>query len=308
MKPARKLLALTVAICTSVTLSSCSSTQQDVQQTTAAPEKLNVDPIKVSLLDAGTGELTQLKYQPTAAQQQVNVELASGFNQSATTKPALTAPHDANVYSFSMPLTATSSTEGDDFQVKWVLGSPTYSDLTYADDAASANGFAVEISQTATGKPTAVGLTAPEAATENGRRLAEQYLMQLLSLPVAFPDEAVGPGARWTVDNRVTGNGSMLQTTTYTLLSRVGNRLELKVEVAQRPSQTVITDPTNNQSLSVEHVDTQSEGLLSVDLTAPLPVAGKLTFANRIIYGAAGSDVKIAQDNTNSFAFTTTPS
>ena len=80
---------------------------------------------------------------------------------------------------------------------------------------------------------------APEEATDSARAAVENNLGQMTALPLVFPADAVGEGARWTVTGPVSDSASgvaMRQTVTYTLTSRSGSRVELDVDIERIPT------------------------------------------------------------------------
>lgn len=126
--------------------------------------------------------------------------------------------------------------------------------------------------------------------------------MKILSLPVIFPEEEVGVGATWSVDTRVTGESTLLQTATYTITGMEGDRVDLDVDVQQRPALGALT-MEDGEPLNVLNSNTTSEGSLTVDLGSPLPVDGRVSYTTRVVYGGADSDVRVVQDSTTSLAF-----
>lgn len=134
--------------------------------------------------------------------------------------------------------------------------------------------------------------------------------MKLTALPIVFPEEEVGTGATWTVDSRVTGESTLLQTTRYKVESIDGDRVTLSVEVEQRPTLGALSfegqaegTELKDKELDVLDSSTNSSGSITVDLTKPLPVGGDVSFDTKVTYGTADSDLRVVQSSLTELAF-----
>lgn len=318
----RALLAAAVA--SSLALVAC--TPEETGPATEAAVGLTVDAPRITVDSIGEGDREVITYRdiqeepddPEArAMQDVSVEVAEGFTQEVMRADAVdvAAPVGGDVDTLTLPLTGFTSpaAEADPENeerpatrdVELRVGQPSSTNLEQTDDIRSAEGFLVGWRGEDNGEVSTVRLAAPVDATDAGRATVEQSLMKLLSLPVVFPEEAVGPGAAWSVDSRVTGESTLLQTTTYTLVSHDGDTVELDVEVQQRPALGAL-EMEDGQSLSVLNANTTSQGTLTVDLTRPLPVDGEVGYTTRVIYGGPDSDVRVVQDSTTGLTFSPT--
>ena len=289
-------------------LSACSTEAPD--PTIEAVVGLPVDAARVTVQSTGDASRV-LGYSDTGGQD-VTVEVADGFNQSLMQADAVDvqAPAGGDVTRLTVPLSgaASAAVEAEEDprpvtrDVEFRVGRPAADDLELTDDIRSAEGFLLGWRADGSGEPSSVRLAAPKEATDEGRAMVEQTLMKLLSLPVIFPEEAVGEGATWSVDTRVTGDSTLLQTATYTITAVDGDRVSLDVSVQQRPTLGALT-MEDGQSLNVLNSNTTSEGALTVDLGKPLPVDGRVSYTTRVVYGGADSDVRVVQDQTTSIAF-----
>lgn len=286
---------------------------------------LQVDPSQVMVENTGQAPRETLTFDDAAteATQDTTIEVTEGFNQTVATAGAVetAAPDGSGIESqtLTLPLTADSAPadepEGEievpaDRGVAIRLGTPSHTDPALQEDLASTAGFALNLRGDDNGQVSTVGFAAPVEATDEGRAEVEAGLTKVLSLPVIFPDEAVGPGAVWSVDSRVTGEATLLQTTTYTLEAVDGDRVELDVSVTQRPALGALSlegqpgaEGENPGTLNVLNSDTTSSGSLSVDLTKPLPTAGRVDYTTRVVYGAEDSDIRVVQDSTSTLDF-----
>ncbi|RNE49475.1 DUF6263 family protein [Corynebacterium alimapuense] len=314
-----------VVIASALGLTACSSEEVDTSVESAVG--LSVDAPRVTLQSSGTGTAEVLGYrditeESDTVQQEIEVEVSEGFDQTLVQADAVdvAAPAGGEVQALTLPLSgstlAAEDADPDNEEraatrdVELILGEPAITNLELTEDVRSAEGFTLGWRAEDNGEVSTVRVAAPVDATDTGRAIAEQALFKLLSLPIIFPEEELAPGAVWTVDSRVTGEATLLQTTTYTLASVDGDTVELDVEVQQRPALGALeldgqegAEELTGQTLSVLNSNTTSEGSLTVDLTKPLPVDGSVAFTTRVIYGGADSDVRIVQDSTTALTF-----
>lgn len=275
-----------------------------------------VDAPKVSLLSAGENP-RPLRYTDAAEPYDTVVTVSSGIAQSAAGRdvdPA--APAGGDVEEVTLPLTVTPADAGEPGsgeapaarQVELQVGTPTHSDLAFNEELASAEDFLMRWRAAETGLISSVKMLAPKGSTEDGRRVVERSLLSLMSAAVVFPDAPVGVGGSWSVEGRVTGSASMVRTTTYTITAIEGGRVDVRAEVAERPTEQTLSidNPAagdlNGQTLRVESTATTSDAELTVDLARPLPVAGRVAATTRLVY-AGGGDVRIVQDVTSAVTY-----
>lgn len=333
LRPARTGRALAAVLtAAALTLAGCSDAGEETNDGVEAAVGLPVDPARVTVQSTGAGPGRVLAFRDVpgengdAPQQSVTVEVADGFNQSLVQADAVDvqAPAGGDVSTMTLPLSGETrvaeepeeidpeapDTSDATRDVELRLGQPSYTDLELTDDIRSAEGFQLGWLAEDGGAVSLVRLAAPTEATDEGRALAEESIMTLLSLPVIFPGEAVGPGATWSVDSRVTGDATLLQTTTFTLVSVEGDLVELDVDVQQRPALGALNfegqpgaEDMAGQTLDVLNSNTTSEGSLTVDLTKPLPVDGRVAYTTRVVYGGPDPEVRIVQDTTNAVSF-----
>ncbi|MCQ9359800.1 DUF6263 family protein, partial [Corynebacterium sp. 142RC1] len=326
-RPQRRLGMLTATLgfglCISIGLSACSSTETGQAGADAGVEAgvaVQADVPKVTLITAGTdaGKLRELRYANTG-EQQVTLALSEGFSQNtwqaAAVEPIPAAPDltSSELVTLSTQATATQAAGGgedgeggeDDAPERTVqlsFAQVEYDNLEQASEVRSAEGFGMTWFATSRGQISELSLQAPAAATDTGRAIAEQHLLRLISTQVVFPEEPVGVGAIWTVENRVSGEYSMLQTNTYTISSIEGDVVKLQVDVAQRPSLGAL-EAADGTTLNVMSSETTSASEITVDLGHPLPIAGQMAYTTRIVYGQEESEARVVQDQTTAVRF-----
>lgn len=325
-----RMLATVLACSTAIFLASCAGDSAE----TDGPEVeqavgLAVDAPRITLHEVGTGPLKQLLYSDAAdpdsdadpSQQHLTMSVADGFAQSVVPAGEVdpTAPAGGDVSTMRLPMTATTAstqpTEDEILaatrEISIQVGQPTFTDPDLSEDLRSGEGFKLGIRADDRGQQSTISLAAPVDATDTGRRLMEQYLLQYTSLPVLFPEDELGVGASWSIDSRVSGESTLLQTVTYTVTGFRGNLVDLDVSISQRPSlgaidisqdTTGVTQDTPDQ-LTVLHSNTTSTGAITVDLIQPVPTAGTVSWTTRVIYGGGAEDIRVVQDSTASISF-----
>lgn len=221
-------------------------------------------------------------------------------------EPVVAREHERDTVTFALSTHTFEDSDSDaPRQVDLVAESIEHSDLEVQNRLASNEGFQMRWHTDPQGAISAVQLLPAVDSDEEGRAIAERNLLELLSWQVVFPEEPVGVGGSWKVEQRGIGTSDMLRTTTYTLESAQDTTLELKVDVQERPLKRSITIDNevagvlNGTTLRVVSNTTHSEGTLKVDLHAPLPVGGSVLTATRLVYGSDEADTRVAQDTTS---------
>lgn len=335
-----------VAAVAASTLAACSGgdtgpdpSTQSGGQTSGDTVRIDLDPPRVTLLDQGSAEqvLSYAVPDTDAPMQEVPVGLGGGFTTlidsgTGTESHPPAEPNDLPVLDIAAtatvrPVDGESVTAGDTGatrEVTVVATAPRFTggeaalksgddpDIDWDAELAGADGFTVSYATTPSGKPVTMSLYAPDSASDIGRAGMETRLGNLVTLAVVFPDKPVGPGARWTVESRITGSTTMLQTMTYTLTELDGRTVGLDVEVDQRPSigalsLDAVLPPADADGsageLRVESAETSSTGHLEIDLDDPLPRSGSIVFTTRIIYAGDDSEIRVVQDSHSAVYF-----
>lgn len=316
-----RALAAAAAACLVAACTACGTKDTDPLDGVPA---FPVDEPKVSLIDSGANP-QQLRYRDAgeaggagdAGGYDTTVVVSSGIDQTARRGDVdKQAPAGGDVEEVTLPLTVTPSAapepgDGESAAARGVLaevGDASHSDLSFSDQVASAKGFLLGWRAAETGAISTVKMLAPEGSSEDGRQAVERALLSLMSATVVFPDQPVGVGGSWSVEGRVTGNASLIRTTTYTVASLDGDRVGLDVSIEERPADTSLTinnqaaGNLNGQTLKVESTSTTSDAHLTVDLTRPLPVDGRVAATTRLVY-SGGGDNHIVQDITSAITY-----
>lgn len=281
------------------------------------PVGLNLDAPRVSVQDAGSGEKRLLEFSDIDSQQNLTYSYSQGFQQDLLNSAAATEFNASEIEApkVTLPMDATVETASEAVEGQLpatrnafvTAGVPTYSG---DEDLSSAEGFQFGWRAENSGQMSSLRLAAPQEASDSARQIVEKAVTQLSSLPVVFPTEEIGEGAQWTVESRVAGESTLLQTTTYTLDSLDGDTAKLGVSVQQRPSLGALSfegaaqgTELADKELKVLDSTTDSTGELTVDLTQPLPVDGTVDVDTKVTYGTEGSDLRVVQSTNTAFDF-----
>lgn len=290
---------------------------------------LPLDAPRVTLVDAGQGAKRVVAFADIDKEQSASVTVKEGFAQDVVRADAAknfttsTLTESATTLPLSIEVSqATADVEGEepaDRNAFFTGGDVAFTPGSgAAPDVSSASGFQFGWRALNSGRVTSLRLAAPQAATDEARAIAEQAIMKLTALPIVFPEDEIGVGARWTVESRVAGDANLLQTTTYVLDSLDGDVAKVSVEVAQRPTLGALTLdglPTAGGAsataaagnLEVADTRSTSTGSLTIDVTKPLPVDGHIDVTTAVTYGQPDSPNAVVQTLKTAWEFAPGP-
>lgn len=298
-----------------LTLTACATEDDTFEGIPVFP----VDAPEVQLIDAGENPRV-LEYSQELEAWDTTVAVSAGIDQS-TAAPGqdvdTEAPAGGDVNTTTLPLNvqvapapAPAAKEQDATrQVDFEVGSGKHSDLEIGQDVASAEGFLMRWRAGNAGTISTLQLLAPPDAAPRGLQLVEPALLTLVSSSVTLPQEPVGVGGSWSVDNRVAGDATMQRTTTYKVVSVEGDLVTLDVDVEEHPTERTlkidneVAGELDGQSVEVESAATTSEGQIVVDLTKPLPVSGQVAATTRLVYSGGNEKARVVQDITRAVKY-----
>lgn len=106
--------------------------------------------------------------------------------------------------------------------------------------------------------------------------------MKQMSMPL--PEEAVGIGAKWTVEKEVESNGmKMKQTATCTLKERTGGTIVLDVKIHQSADPQAITNPQAPQmEIHLDALEGTGQGTMKIDLARMMPRESTMESSTKI--------------------------
>ena len=283
--------------CTSSAPTTASETSNPSSSTAAAA--IEVPPVSVTLTDPGQEPRSTLGLRlGTAAPQQVTLTTQASIVQQIGEQDSV----DLSSPEISVPLTATTTADSTRpaAQVALAVGTPTSPDSILTDSLTKEAGSSAALTVIPNAAVTGLSITANDAALDTARSAVEQALRQAVQLAVALPADPVGVGARWTVSQQLDSLGLPLRQDIATTLTAVdGSRVALAVTLSQTPLANTWSVPGGGGQLSVDSYPMQGTGTVTVDLAAPLPVAGSLTLAGKQVYTSRGDGTVLSQDVTN---------
>lgn len=316
-RTAPRALLVCIAAASVLLTTACTETDTTPKVAVEQPVGVQLETPRVTLKNPGTGELQIIEFADIdRTKQKLSLSIKDGFNQSITTADKVIEEADQAAEpsnTFSAAVTAhTLAAENSDTSSRSVfleLDTPTLSgDIAQkVTDIDTARGFALGWFANNQGQVSSVNFTAPVDASDQARAITEQYLSALVGIPVIFPAEKIGAGATWTIESRITGQATMLQTINYTLSkleeTKEGTIVTLDVDVQRRPALGALQSEETDDELKVLSATTTSAGTLELNLTQPLPRSGEIKMTTRVVYGEENAHVRVVQDTATAVAF-----
>ena len=147
------------------------------------------------------------------------------------------------------------------------------------------------------------GFTGTDSLDPTSRALLDDVQRSLTEMSAPLPDEPVGVGARWVVEQHLPTQGVVVdQTATYTLDGREGDVLRLSIDLTQSVRPVPTTPPASSSgtddTASVVELSGSGNGTMVVSLRDLVPTS-QLTTLSHSVVEAAGSRATI--DTTLSF-------
>ncbi|UVE95041.1 hypothetical protein [Dietzia sp. B32] len=281
-----------------------SSSAQDGQD--LEPE-LTVDPGPapvVDLIDAGGGERRVLAYAPSREPAVVAV------TRSATSRTEVPGAEPRSDDTPAQTLTVEGRSEPDvDGAQRATVTAREFTSVDELRNAqfATAPGFTVTWNRSADGVVRELSLAAPSAATDAARAGVEITANAVSDATVAFPTEAIGVGARWTVTRQVDDAVAPTRVVTYELVGLEGDVATVRsTTTAPDPAATLAapaSDGGPGVTLDVESYEVDGSGELTVDLRAALPVDGTTESSTRAVYVDPDSGRRTTYDEDSVLQF-----
>jgi hypothetical protein len=239
---------------------------------------------QVKLLEAGAEPRKVLRLHPVAGDKQtlsMTMKMAMETKVGGAETPAVKMPP------FKMTLDSTVKEVSDtgDITYEQVMG-----DISVSDEPAGTPGLAETmktafgglkgLSSTGTissrGFSKGVEFKAPAGANPQTRQLMDQMKDIFTQLVAPFPEEPVGPGARWEVKMPLTKQGMTIdQTAIYEVVSLEGERLTTKSTIVQHAANQKIQNPAMpGLKMDLTKMVGNGTGQRTSDLTHLLPATG----------------------------------
>ena len=258
----------------------------------------------IELLDGGSGERRVLSYAPSR-QPEVVAVTRSG---SARTSVPGSAPRTDQTPEQTLTVEGLSEPDVDGAQRATV----TARDFTSADELraaqfATATGFTVTWTRSANGVVRGLSLEAPVNATDAARAGVEIMANAVADATVAWPSEAIGVGARWTVTRTIDDAVAPTRVVTYQLAALEGDVATVRIDAGAPDTADTLTAPGPDGgpgvTLDVETYEATGSGELTVDLRAALPVEGTTESSTRAVYVDPDSGRRTTYDEDSVLEF-----
>lgn len=135
-------------------------------------------------------------------------------------------------------------------------------------------------------------LTLPPDLPADMAETVDQMRQSLTSLAVPLPAEPVGVGARWQVLKRITAGGvDTAQLGSYTMIGRVGDDVELAVDVVQFAAAPQVQ--TKGLTAEIERYQALGGGTSRVRMSEPFTLSASMEVVSDVVMrvAAAGQEV-----------------
>lgn len=241
----------------------------------------------VKLLDAGSEPRMVLRLHPAVGDKQtLNMTLKMGMNMSAAgnSMPAMDLP------AMLMTIIAEVKSIAANGDIAYEM---TYDDATVATDSNTIPAVATAMKaslanlrgMTGTGRLSDRGLMMgmhmklPANADPQLSQVLGQMKDSFSSSSTPFPDEAVGPGAKWEYQTKIKSQGMVLdQTIVSELVSAEGDHVNLRNTITQNAVNQKIQNPAMpGVNVDLTKMSGEGSGNSTFDLSRLLPVAATLS-------------------------------
>jgi hypothetical protein len=158
-------------------------------------------------------------------------------------------------------------------------------------------GFTVTVEMTNRGEVLSAEGDIPADFDETASQLLEQFIQQARSFTVAFPEEPVGDGARWTARTESTISGIQLrQTARYEVTSLTDEGVELSVKITQRAPRQTFDDPASGIEVELVSSKGSGDGVTTIAFDQPLPTEAETEVFVRQKLRAQGDSISQTVD------------
>jgi len=236
---------------------------------------------QVKLLDAGAEPRRALRIQAKPGDtQKVGMTMKIGMNMEMGGMPAQAMKMPS--ITMDVEVTVKEVSAAGDITYETMMGDATVAEEEgvlpqMADAIKSAFGGLKGLSGTGTISSRGIGknssLELPGDANPQLRQTVEQMHESFSTLTAGFPEEAIGPGARWEIALPLKSQGmTITQTTTYQLASMDGDNLNVKSTVVQVAANQKIENPAMpGLKMDLTKMTGKGTGETTMNLTRILP-------------------------------------
>lgn len=237
------------------------------------------DPPKITLLDTGKGDKAELRYDmaaETAQTASMSMKMASKQSMGGRQMPAQNLPEFRSEMKGSV-------TERTDDMYKFTI---EMGRLEVIDDGSVPKQVIDMLRQslpagtTIRGQMDSRGMQT-DAQVEGGQPMMGVDTSNMLSMP--FPEQAIGLGAKWTVEQVSETNGLKInQTVTCTLKERKGDVIVIEMELDQSADpQTISVPQMPGAEIEVKEYQGAGKASAKIDLKRLLPLESEVQMTTR---------------------------
>jgi hypothetical protein len=247
----------------------------------------------VKLLDAGSEPRVALRLHPGIGEQQslnltvkIGIEMAAGENS----MPAMNLP------AFGIAMNAQVLEIAPNGDITYGF---TYDAINVSTDDKSSPQIAAALNATlghlrglsGTNKMSDHGVILgshvklPAAADPQLSQIMDQVKDSFSSSASPFPNEPVGPGAKWECKTKIKSQGLVInQTITSELLSVEGEQVNLQTTITQSAANQKVQNPTvPGLKMDLTKMSGNGSGTTTFNLTRPLPQSAKLNSSMEMV-------------------------
>ena len=250
----------------------------------AARAPASVSKVQVKLLEAGAAPRRKLRLQPKPGEKQsMTMTMTMGMQMQVGEMPAQETKLPAMKMRMATAVTDIAENGDITYELK-------FTDATVADGVESP---AVAAMKTAldgfkglsgTGKISNRGvvessqMNVPPDAAPQLRQMMDQMKESFSNVGEPFPDEAVGPGAKWEVTMPIKSQGMTIQQrATYELVSLEAETVTMRSTLSQTAANQRIQNPSMpNMKVELTKMSGEGTGERTCGLGKILPVSAKL--------------------------------
>ena len=240
----------------------------------------------VKLLNAGSEPRKVLRLHPASGDKQtmaMSIKIAMTMSAVGSTMPAMDLPAMLMTMEVSVK---DVSTNGEISYTILYSGADTEA-RTDTNSAASAamkssmaglRGLSGEGKMSDRGIVKSLEMKLPPDADPQLSQSMSQMKESFASSSTPFPEEAVGPGAKWEYKSRIKSQGMTVdQTMTFELLSLDGDQLTLHTSLAQNAAGQKVENPSMpGMKMDLTKLTTTGSGKSSVDLGQLMPSSASM--------------------------------
>lgn len=241
---------------------------------------LGAPPI-VTLVTPGSAPRKQLRYAiPAAQKSRLEMAMAMAMTMNMAGMPV---PMNLPVMRMSIDLAVTSVAPNGDITydleftgvtVDGSAGDPIAAAMQTA--AAGVTGIKGTATVTSRGVTKAARIATESVTDPQVKQIFAQMASSVENLSMPFPEDAVGPGARWEVRQTVSANGLVLfQKSEFELVSVDGPTVTLKVKTEQTAPAQPISNPglPEGTETSLEKLSGTGSGTVVIRLDSLVPTS-----------------------------------